>query len=199
MKLFNAAILAGSGVSATKTAISGDNKIIEGKPLKKEWELSQVFNKTAQFYHENIYSLIHETCNAFLKTDFSVELKLTEVPKTYTNFLHVHALNESEDPIREEHGERIPAMFLESVQQDLFLIGVCTFTFFSFLRTIQAIYIPENQQFLHICNSIDWNWNECFDTKPLDLNQWHTIKLLQRKGIGVILYDSYPMEHIRKY
>ena len=74
-----------------------------------------------------------------------------------------------------------------------FLIGVCTFTFFCFLRTIQAIYIPENQQFLQICNSIDWNWNECFDTKPLDLNQWHTIKLLQRKGIEVILYDSYDI------
>ena len=33
-------MLVGSGVSASKTAISGDNKIIEGKPLKKEWELS---------------------------------------------------------------------------------------------------------------------------------------------------------------
>ena len=68
--------------------------------------------------------------------------------------------------------------------------------FVDFLRTILAIYIPENQQFLQICNSIDWNWNECFDTKPLDLNQWHTIKLLQRKGIEVILYESYGIIHI---
>ena len=48
MKLFNAAILVGSGVTATKTAISADNKVLEGKPLKKEWELRQAFNKTAQ-------------------------------------------------------------------------------------------------------------------------------------------------------
>ena len=39
MKLFNAAMLVGSGVSATKTAISSDNKVLEGKPLKSEWEL----------------------------------------------------------------------------------------------------------------------------------------------------------------
>ena len=44
------------------------------------------------------------------KTDISVDLKLTSKPTTYTNFLHVQAFNQFEDPIWEDHGERIPAM-----------------------------------------------------------------------------------------
>ena len=45
-----------------------------------------------------------------VKNNFSIDLKLTEVPTTYTNFLHVQAINEFEDPIWGEHGERIPAL-----------------------------------------------------------------------------------------
>ena len=45
-----------------------------------------------------------------VKNNFSIDLKLTEVPTAYTNFLHVQAINEFEDPIWEEHGERIPAL-----------------------------------------------------------------------------------------
>ena len=61
-----------------------------------------------------MHSLILETCDTLLKTNLSVELKLTKKPTTYTNFLHVQALNESEDPIWEDHGERIPAMVLDT-------------------------------------------------------------------------------------
>ena len=87
-------------------------RLLRENHLKKNGNSVRFSIKRLSFIlnHENIYSLIHETCDAFLKTNFSVELKLTEVPKTYTNFLHVHALNESEDPIWEDHGERIPAM-----------------------------------------------------------------------------------------
>ena len=45
-----------------------------------------------------------------VKNNFSIDQKLTQVPTTYTNFLHVQAINEFEDPIWEEHGERIPAL-----------------------------------------------------------------------------------------
>ena len=45
-----------------------------------------------------------------MKTNLSVDLKLTSKPTTYTNFLHVQAYNEFEDPVWEDHGERIPAM-----------------------------------------------------------------------------------------
>ena len=54
MKLFNAAMLVGSGVSATKTAISSNNKVLEGKPLKSEWELRKVFNSTYRVYIKTI-------------------------------------------------------------------------------------------------------------------------------------------------
>ena len=133
-----------------------------------------------------MYSLILETCDTLLKTNLSVELKLTKKPTTFTNFLHVQALTETEDPIWGEHGERIPAMVLDTF---FIFFSLCILLWDFLLRTILAIYIPENQRFLQICNSVDWNWNECFDTKPLDLNQWHTIKLLQRKGIEVKPYD----------
>ena len=43
MKLFTAGVLAGTGVLANKTAISGNNVVLSNKSLKTEWELRKAF------------------------------------------------------------------------------------------------------------------------------------------------------------
>ena len=49
MKLFTAGLLAGTGVTANKTAISGNNVVMSGKSLKTEWELRKAFQIDAAF------------------------------------------------------------------------------------------------------------------------------------------------------
>ena len=49
MKLFTPGLLAGTGVTANKTAISGNNVVLSGKSLKTEWELRKAFQIDAAF------------------------------------------------------------------------------------------------------------------------------------------------------
>ena len=86
------------------------------------------------------------------KNNLSIDLKLTEVPTTYTNVLHVQAINEFEDPIWEEHGERIPGLvrdnnsFKWSTILQLFYCRICSADIIYFLRTMLSYLYPREPE-----------------------------------------------------